>query len=846
MTRAPKEILLERKRCFECGATYPKEALNCGLDGTPLCFDMIGRRWKVEGFLRRRAGGGVFAAFHLGSGARAAIDLVPWPLTEDPAIGGRLYGEVQALRALEKHPCVPRLLETGTDRDGSRFTITELGDARSLAELMDEWRRPDGVVVAPSRATQLLSPVISLLGAAHRIGVAHGELDPSSIDVSAAVTGGGAVGGEQVRLRGLVLHIKDGEDAALREAIRADVRAVGVLLQQLVGGQAAMGPRMAMLFARAFSGDSSAEAGVGFATIEDLGRALVLAAPPPVPIHGEQRRFSLGMPVVPSRLQHGVPWRTQQNAALLSAAPLAPITAHPMQKAGLTSELHQVNLLDLMPEPERRQTSETLAVSKNRPFTTAEMELTQATKEAGPGQKTLAGEVDAGADPEDYSLVVDYSEAPEEFSYPSIEVAQRSSLPFAVSRTSAPSRVSTSQPSRVSTSQPSRVSTSGLSASSMNPMPRPSGSPARPVPSRGIVPQSPTAPFGWEEPKVALMPLFFWGATGVIFAALLSALALTAVKLRRPRPVPKRAAIETPMPLRPLSPTPPPFQPAVLGPPPSCPKEMAALPAARFLMGSLAEIGEPNEHPRHPVELSAFCLDRYEVTTAEYRRCERHGIGTDKDRCTPAWRRFADRRRADFSNRRQPVVGVTQGQAAAYCTLQGKRLPTEAEWEYAAAGISGRAYPWGAAPPTCDRTLFGADSRTDAAGCEARCSTSQEPHCVARCLQGAACAGLLPPHPAPVGSHGQNATPEGIQDLAGNVAEWIADFYAERYSTDGTVARNPGGPAIGLDKVVRGGGWLNPPQLLRAAARDHMDPSVPDLVGVGFRCALSPRYEMTR
>ena len=134
----------DQKRCVTCGATYPKEATACSLDDTPLSADTVGRRWRVDGILSRRPGGGVFSAFHLVSGARAAVDLVPWPLSEKEEFGGRLYRELQALRMLPRHPHVPRLLETGTDRDGSRFVVTDLGDGRPLRDLLPGFCRPEG------------------------------------------------------------------------------------------------------------------------------------------------------------------------------------------------------------------------------------------------------------------------------------------------------------------------------------------------------------------------------------------------------------------------------------------------------------------------------------------------------------------------------------------------------------------------------------------------------------------------------------------------------------------------------------------------------------------------------
>ena len=143
----------ELKRCFECGATYPSQTVACASDGTPLTFDTVGRRWKVDGVLTRRVGGAVFSAFHLIEKTRAAIDLLPGENARDATASDRLQKQLQALRLLDQHKNILRLLEDGTERDGSRFFVCELLQARPLQDVIDERQRPAVGLIEPATAT---------------------------------------------------------------------------------------------------------------------------------------------------------------------------------------------------------------------------------------------------------------------------------------------------------------------------------------------------------------------------------------------------------------------------------------------------------------------------------------------------------------------------------------------------------------------------------------------------------------------------------------------------------------------------------------------------------------------
>lgn len=213
-----------------------------------------------------------------------------------------------------------------------------------------------------------------------------------------------------------------------------------------------------------------------------------------------------------------------------------------------------------------------------------------------------------------------------------------------------------------------------------------------------------------------------------------------------------------------------------------------------FVMGDAAEA---DEQPRRTVVVATFDLDADEVTRAEYARCVQAGA------CRPS-----SLPRSDDTTSKLPITGVSWGDADAYCRYVHKRLPTEAEWERAARGTDGRQYPWGD-EPDCARGNFG---NYDGEG---------------RCPQN-------PGHPVEVGSfHGDGGGE--LHDLAGNVWEWVADWYAADYYRRAPSA-NPKGPRRGERRVVRGGACCSMLGLPRAANRLSFPPDYRD-DDLGFRCA---------
>ena len=222
------------------------------------------------------------------------------------------------------------------------------------------------------------------------------------------------------------------------------------------------------------------------------------------------------------------------------------------------------------------------------------------------------------------------------------------------------------------------------------------------------------------------------------------------------------------------------------------------VPAGSFLMGS--DAGDPffpdfaDEQPVHPVTLDAFWLDRTEVTWGQYAACV---AGGDCDRpaadCTSPGDEY-------------PVACVTWQQARDFCAWAGGRLPTEAEWEYAARGPAGRVYPWG---DEWDMAL-------------ANVASPRDPY----------------NGPAPVGSFPAGESWIGALDMAGNVWEWVADWYGSY--PEGAVV-NPAGTTGGSARVLRGGSWAN--ETGRTARSAHRVGYAPDttLDVIGFRCANPDR-----
>jgi sulfatase modifying factor 1 len=260
-----------------------------------------------------------------------------------------------------------------------------------------------------------------------------------------------------------------------------------------------------------------------------------------------------------------------------------------------------------------------------------------------------------------------------------------------------------------------------------------------------------------------------------------------------------------------------------------CPAGMVPVSAGKFMMGSPEGVGDADEHPQHEVTLSAYCIDKTEVTVKAYAACVEAGRCSDAP-LTVSWSGYsaADvKLYSRFCNRddrpEHPINCVDWNQAAVYCKWADKRLPSEAEWEYAARGNDGRVYPWGKEAPSA--------KRLNACGSECVAMAKRELNAEWKSIYDASDSWAST---APVGSFPDGAGPFGALDMAGNVWEWTADWYGP-YS--GAAAKNPPGAKTGSGRVLRGGAWHSHDAAnVRAAYRNRVAASDRNFY-VGFRCA---------
>jgi formylglycine-generating enzyme len=239
------------------------------------------------------------------------------------------------------------------------------------------------------------------------------------------------------------------------------------------------------------------------------------------------------------------------------------------------------------------------------------------------------------------------------------------------------------------------------------------------------------------------------------------------------------------------------------------PVEMVTIPAGSFIRGSKPGEGRLDEQPRRKIFLNAFSIDKYEVTNVRYSEFLKETLHR------PPLNVYGDKPLMEESPEiaNVPVVQVTWHDAVDYCFWAGKRLPTEAEWEKAARGTDARRFPWGDDSPDLLKANFDKeweDTRT---------------------LKD---VGALP----------KGQSPYGLHHMAGNVREWVQDWYdADYYAA--SPERNPKGPDNGILKVVRGGSWKSFEADLRAASRGKGGFAL-KTHGIGFRCARDMTPTQTR
>ena len=228
-----------------------------------------------------------------------------------------------------------------------------------------------------------------------------------------------------------------------------------------------------------------------------------------------------------------------------------------------------------------------------------------------------------------------------------------------------------------------------------------------------------------------------------------------------------------------------------------------------FRMADLIESAGPS----HQVVLDTYNIDRHEVTNEQYEAF--------LDATGHPLPRFWDQ--LGLNGEDQPVTGVSWYDARTYCGWAGKRLPTEAEWEKAARGTNGLAFPWG--------EVWDSAKLRSAESVAGRAIGNYNEWTLWRSES------MSDGGPAPVGSYPDGASPYGVLDMAGNVWEWVADWYDPSYYTT-TLEKNPSGPANGTVRVLRGGGWDVPWVVAFTWFRERfIPPEYNASAVVGFRCA---------
>jgi len=294
----------------------------------------------------------------------------------------------------------------------------------------------------------------------------------------------------------------------------------------------------------------------------------------------------------------------------------------------------------------------------------------------------------------------------------------------------------------------------------------------------------------------------------VVVLAMVTLVARADAEPRPPQPQPKQAA----------------------APKVGCPSNMVHVRSGSFVMGSPEGEGDDDEHPQHKVTLSAYCIDKTEVTVAAYHKCVVAGacqaaplevnwgeLSEDEKRI---YDKFCNGNRTD--RRTHPVNCVDWDQARAYCTWAQRRMPTEAEWEYAARGTDGRKHPWGNDAP--DAMKLNA--------CGRECREFFKRLNMPKTSMHDEDDGWV--STAPAGSYPAGTSPFGAVDMAGNVREWTADWGGDYPSN---AQKNPIGPSAGTFRKVRGGGYDDSEVgNVRTAFRDGSAQSLRNF-DIGFRCA---------
>ncbi len=242
---------------------------------------------------------------------------------------------------------------------------------------------------------------------------------------------------------------------------------------------------------------------------------------------------------------------------------------------------------------------------------------------------------------------------------------------------------------------------------------------------------------------------------------------------------------------------------------------MVSVPAGWFLMGTNRRDADAfnsdtqyddTEFPQRRIWVNGYDIDQYEVTLGEFLRfLQQDNRKASEELQELIWHLIDVHYIPDQILAPWPALYVTWEEASAFCHTQGKHLPTEAEWEKAARGLEGQVFPWGREEPKDSIVVFG----------------QYHMHQI--------------PLVAAVNSYAEGQSAFGAYHMAGNVAEWVQDWFGSDYYPI-MPERNPPGPTRGRYKSVRGGSWKSNPVMLRTATRGGAFPQQREAT-IGFRCA---------
>lgn len=768
---------------------------------------MIGRTLGNYRIVRRLGEGGmgqVYLAEHPVIGKVVAIKVLPADFASDPGLVERFHREAAAMGALS-HPNIVSIENMGVEGD-TYYIIMEYVDGRALSDLLAAGP------MEPRRALDIAAQVCAALVAAHKAGIVHRDIKPGNIlvlpdgrvkvaDFGVARILGDAARGKRDRARpeeslgrartatarltvaGAPIGTWDYMAPEQREGAsgvdeRADIYSLGAVLYQMLTGLPPTGvlappsqvnPRVSEAVDRLVMRSLSREPADRFPTAAEMLDAIRAAM-------AEGRAEGAGKP-----RGRGLAYAAGVLVVVAGGAAVVFFQLHPRpvpERPPAAGAVSPPAVADVSKPPSPAPTPVAPSPPANEP---PAVRITD-----GPIGTTDRTDVSfswTASDPDGsvayYLWGIDDPETPQRTVDAS---ASASGLPpgehvFYV-RAVDDDGASSELASRRFTVAPNRP-----------PSVRITTRPSSPVPPGGYV-------FSWtaSDPDGGVA-YYTWGLDDPSTPNRTTASSVTLSDLSPGRhtlyvrAADDRGAVSpvAPVDFEVLSPPPPKPQPS----PPE--EDMILIPAGKFIMG--AEGGRIDQRPAHEVYLSAYYIDKHEVTNAEYREfCRATGH-------EPAafW---ANAKMSMFNDPDKPVVGVSWYDAAAYAAWAGKRLPTEAEWERAAVGREGRKFPWGGA--------------WDASRCNSR---MDDPFT----------------YTAPVMSLPTGATPEGVYDLAGNVWEWCADWYSATYYQI-SPRRNPKGPQSGTVKVLRGGSWNEYGDYLSGRFRFYAAPSYKNW-HVGFRCA---------